>query len=78
MAPVESPLESSFPRESMPRTPIRGGNPGVVYRLQMTRKHLHQSAPHFSYLGVPAAAGVDDWYENSQLRSIPRPTSSSL
>ena len=30
-------------------------NPGVVYRLQMTRKHLHQSTPRFSYLGAPAA-----------------------
>ena len=64
--------------ESMPRTPIRGGNPGVVYGLQMTRKHLHQSAPRFSYLRVPATAGMSDWYENSQLPSIPRPTSSSL
>ena len=50
--------------ESMPRTPIRGRNPGLVYGLQMTRKHLHQSAPRFSFLGVPAATGMGDWYES--------------
>ena len=48
--------------------PIRhsreSGNPGVVYGLQMTRKHLHQSAPRFSYLGVPAPAGMSDCYDS--------------
>ena len=60
------PSESPRTRHSGP--PIRhsgeGRNPGLAYGLQMTRKHLHQSAPRFSHLGVPAPAGTSDWYES--------------
>ena len=38
--------------ESTPRTPIRRRNPEGCGRCQ------------FSYLGVPAQAGMSDWYEN--------------
>ena len=34
----------------------------------MTRKQLHSSTPQFSYLGVPAATGMSDWYENDVTR----------
>ena len=57
-------------------------NPGVVYRLQMTRKHLHQSTPRFSYLGAPAATGMGDWYKSMSRTPIrdgwfpPRPLES--
>ena len=53
------------PSES-PRTrhSRESGNPGVGYGLQMSRKHLHQSTPRFSYLGVPAAADISDWCES--------------
>ena len=52
------------PSES-PRTrhSRESGNPGVGYGLQMSRKHLHQSTPRFSYLGVPAA-DMSDWCES--------------
>ena len=50
------PLHSSFPRKRESR--------GVVYGLQMTRKHLHQSAPRFSCLGAPAPAGMSDRNES--------------
>ena len=30
----------------------------------MTRKRLHLSTPRFSHHGVPAAAGMTDWYES--------------
>ena len=49
------PLNSSFPR----RRESRGGVWG-----QMTRTQLLQSAPRFSYLGVPAPAGISDCYES--------------
>ena len=29
----------------------------------ITPNHSHQPAPQFSYLGVPAPAGMGDWYE---------------
>ena len=79
------PLESPRTRHSGP--PIRhsgeGRNPGLAYGLQMTRKHLHQSAPRFSHLGVPAPAGTSDWHESMSRTPIrdesfpPRPLVSS-
>ncbi len=66
-----APLNPSIPRSRHSR---EGGNPGEAYGWQMTRTQLLQSAPRFSYLGVPAPAGMDDWYENEW---FPPPNSSS-
>ena len=49
------PLNSSFPRRR---------EPGEAYGWQMTRTQLLQSAPRFSYLRVPAPAGISDCYES--------------
>ena len=48
---------------SMPRTPIRGRNPEGKGGTNHTQT-LPATRPPFSYLGVPAPAGVSDWYEN--------------
>ena len=60
------PLESPRTRHSGPsiRHSREGGNPGEAYGWQMTRTQLLQSAPRFSYLGVPAPAGISDCYES--------------
>ena len=81
------PLRRSGPRTRHAGPPIRhsgeGRNPGLAYGLQMTRKHLHQSAPRFSHLGVPAPAGMSDWPESMSRTPIrdesfpPRPLVSS-
>ena len=60
-------------RKSMRRTPIRGRNPGGGEAAQMPLERTHQPAPRFSYLGVPAAAGMSDWYENSTGTVSPGP-----
>ena len=56
-----------FPSSFRPPTRHSGEsrNPGVAL---ITPNHSHQSAPRFSYLGVPAAAGMGDWYENGVTR----------
>ena len=40
----------------------------------ITPNHSHQPAPQFSYLGVPAPAGMGDWYESmsrTPIRDMP-------
>ena len=63
-----APMNPSIPRSRHSGPSIRhsreGGNPGEAYGWQMTRTRLLQSAPRFSYLGVPAAAGMSDCYES--------------
>ena len=63
-----APLNPSIPRSRHSGPSIRhsreGGNPGEAYGWQMTRTQLLQSAPRFSYLGVPAPAGISDCYES--------------
>ena len=69
-----APLNPSIPRSRHSGPSIRhsreGGNPGEAYGWQMTRTQLLQSAPRFSYLGVPAPAGISDCYENMSRTTI--------
>ena len=41
-----------------------------------TRTLSNNQHPHFSYLGVPAPAGMSDWYESmsrTPIRDVPAP-----
>ena len=60
------PPNSSFPRRRESR--------GEVRVVAMTLELSHQPAPQFSYLGVPAPAGMGDWYESmsrTPIRDVP-------
>ena len=69
----------------LPKSSFRPLNSSFPRRRESRGEGWHQPPPNtsndqvpFSYLGVPAAAGMDDWYENAPTRFSSAPTNPSI
>ena len=73
-----NPLALVIPAKSLPRTPIRGGNPGEAEGRHQPHPNTSNDQVPFSYLRVPAPASMGDWYENALKRLSSAPLNPSI